>query len=124
MDFDPASGTYYRAFLQNLFFATLNQEAEQRDWRKKKDYPGSRDGNWGVTNLCRYADLLTDPTAFLGFLKKGIPFVNGGLFECLDDVYTQPRVRLDDFSEHRDNRLCLPDELFFGGERELDLSEV
>jgi type I restriction-modification system DNA methylase subunit len=123
-DFGPASGTYYRAFLQNLFFATLNQEAGRRGWRKKKDYSGSRDGNWGVTNLCRYADLLIDPAAFLALLQKGIPFVNGGLFECLDDVYREPRVRLDDFSEHKDNRLCLPNELFFGEERELDLSQV
>jgi hypothetical protein len=33
-------------------------------------------------------------------------------------------VRLDDFSDEKDNRLCLPNELFFGDEREVDLSAV
>jgi adenine-specific DNA-methyltransferase len=33
-------------------------------------------------------------------------------------------VRVDDFSEKKDNHLCLPNELFFGEERELDLSAV
>jgi adenine-specific DNA-methyltransferase len=57
-----------------------------------------------------------------------VPFVNGGLFDCLDRVYrnaeNQPNVRLDDFSEEKDNRLCIPNELFFGSEHAVDLSEV
>jgi len=124
-DVSPASGTYYRAFLQNLFFATLNKEREHRDWRKK--YSGSRDGNRGVTNLWRYQDLIVDPEQFESLLKDRIPFVNGGLFDCLDDVHDDgktPNVRLDDFSEEKDNELCLPNELFFGEEREVDLSSI
>jgi hypothetical protein len=58
-DFSPNAGTYYRAFMQNLFFATLNQEQERRGWRKK--YKGSRDGNRGVTNLWRYQALVSEP---------------------------------------------------------------
>ena len=34
-DPSPAAGTYYKAFLQNLFFGTLNQEQDRRGWRKK-----------------------------------------------------------------------------------------
>lgn len=121
-DPSPAAGTYYKAFLQNLFFATLNQEQDRRGWRKK--YQGSRDGNRGVTNLWRYQDLLTSPDKLEALLRDHIPFVNGGLFDCLDDTLKTPNVRLDDFSEERDNRLCLPNELFFGEEREIDLSAV
>jgi adenine-specific DNA-methyltransferase len=39
-DVTPKAGTYYRAFLQNLFFATLNQDPEKRGFRKK--YEGTR----------------------------------------------------------------------------------
>jgi adenine-specific DNA-methyltransferase len=121
-DTSPAAGTYYKAFLQNLFFATLNQEQERRGWRRK--YQGSRDGNRGVTNLWRYQDLLTSPDKLEALLRDRIPFVNGGLFDCLDDTLETANVRLDDFSEEKDNRLCLPNELFFGEERPVDLSAV
>lgn len=120
-DFSPGSGSYYRAFLQNLFFATLNQEPGRRGFRKR--YPGSRDGNRGATTLYRYADLLKDPEAFESKLSE-VPFVNGGLFDCLDDVHRQPNVRLDDFSEELKNGLHLPNELFFGEGREVDLTDA
>ncbi len=118
------SGTYYKAFLQNLFFATLNQEQNKRGFRRK--YEGTRNGNRGVTNLYRHADLLVDPDGFMQLLSQ-VPFVNGGLFDCLDTIYDQkgrPNIRLDDFSEERGNTLCLPNELFFGVEREVDLTDV
>lgn len=121
-DTSPTAGTYYKAFLQNLFFATLNQERERRGWRKK--YQGSRDGNRGVTSLWRYQELLTSPDQLEALLRDRIPFVNGGLFDCLDDPLKTPNVRLDDFSEERDNRLCLPNNLFFGEDRDVDLSAV
>ena len=68
--------------------------------------------------------LLTSPGKLEALLRDSIPFVNGGLFDCLDDTLKTPNVRLDDFSEEKDNRLCLPNELFFGEEREVDLSAV
>lgn len=120
-DFSPDSGTYYQAFLQNLFFATLNQERDNRGFRKK--YKGTRDGNRGITTLYRYADLLKTPDAFIEMLQA-VPFVNGGLFDCLDDVERKPNIRIDDFSEEKDNKLCLPNDLFYGEEREVDLSAV
>lgn len=124
-DFSPRAGTFYQAFLQNLFFATLNQEPEARGFRAKGDGPGNRDGNRGATNLLRYAALLKDPDAFVETLGE-VPFVNGGLFDCLDVVFGQkgtPDIRLDDFEE-KNNPLCLPNELFFGEYREVDLSEA
>lgn len=124
-DFSPKAGTYYQAFLQNLFFATLNQDPEKRGFRlKAKKFP---DPNRGVTNLYRYANHLKQPENLLEMFKS-VPFVNGGLFDCLDEVYQNkegsPNVRLDDFSEEKKNFLCIPNELFFGEERELDLSDV
>jgi len=124
-DFSPRSGTFYKAFLQNLFFASLNQEQDKRGFRKK--YEGSRDGNRGSTTLYRYADLLEDASEFLEKLRL-VPFVNGGLFDCLDEVFIQSEnkknVRLDDFSEERENHLCVPNELFFGTLTDVDLSEA
>ena len=63
---------------------------------------------------------------FESFLDK-VPFVNGGLFDCLDDVYRktedQPTIRLDGFSDNPRESLTLPNELFFGNEQHADLSE-
>jgi hypothetical protein len=125
-DFSSPAGTFYRAFVQNLFFATLNQERDKRDWRQGKG-TGFYDRNRGVTNLYRYQDIVREPQALLGILKS-VPFVNGGLFDCLDVVYEKKEnktdLRLDDFSDEKGNQLCIPNELFFGEEREVDLSAV
>ncbi len=125
------AGTYYRAVLQNLFFATLNQEMDARGFRRKSKAASGRDGNRGATGLFRYADLLTDSDALLDQLAT-VPFLNGGLFDCLDRVFTtaektaQERedVRLDDFSEEKSNTLHLPNDLFFGGDRWVDLTHI
>lgn len=114
-DFAADNGIFYKAVLQNLFFATLNQEISKRKFRRKNQ-SGGRDGNRGVTNLYRCRKAFHDPDAFVEMLKQ-VPFINGGLFDCLDQVFkkheNRPNVRLDDFSEEKDNALCLPNELFF-----------
>ena len=69
---------YYRAVLQNLFFATLNTEIDKREFSK-----ANRRTHRDPTKY-RYHDLLTAPDDFLAKLKT-VPFVNGGLFDCLDD---------------------------------------
>jgi len=116
---------YYKAILQNLFFATLNQEMDKRAFRKRNKHPGGRDPHHGITNLYRYEDYFTDPSAFLELMRT-IPFLNGGLFECLDKVYrteeNRPNERIDGFSDHPKNPLQVPDFLFFGEERVVDLS--
>ncbi len=129
-DASPKAGTYYRAVLQNLFFATLNQEMDKRGFRRKSA-TGHRDGNRGVTGLFRYAALLADPDALTTRLDE-IPFLNGGLFDCLDRVYTTAEkkahgaedVRLDDFSKEKSNQLHLPNDLFFGHDRLVDLTHI
>ncbi len=79
-----------------------------------------------MTNLYRYHDAFRNPDAFVERLKA-VPFINGGLFDCLDEVFRNAEnklnVRLDDFSEEKDSPLCLPNELFFGEERNVDLSQ-
>lgn len=123
-DSRPSSGTYYKAVLQNLFFATLNREVNKRGFRDKK-ITGRYDKNRGVTTLYRYEELLSDQAGLLKLFDK-VPFVNGGLFDCLDDVYRktehQSTIRLDGFSDNPRESLTLPNELFFGKEQHADLS--
>lgn len=118
---------FYKAILQNLFFATLNQQIGKRQFRNRNKDPHGRDPHRGITNLYRYEDLFTDQKAFLQLVER-IPFLNGGLFECLDQVYRseehRPDVRIDGFSDHPKNPLSVPDYLFFGDERTVDLSNA
>ena len=118
------SGNYYQAILQNLFFATLNREPENRDFRDKKT-TGRYDGNRGIYTLYRYEDLLTSRQALLGLLAQ-VPFINGGLFDCLDQVFKKAEqrqtLRLDGFSDNPHESVTIPNQLFFGDAR-ADLSE-
>ncbi|HEY3966342.1 MAG TPA: Eco57I restriction-modification methylase domain-containing protein, partial [Planctomycetaceae bacterium] len=116
----PRSSTYYQAILQNLFFATLNQEMGQREFRKDNQ-------NFMAHTLYRYRRHLKDTDETLR-LFAGIPFMNGGLFECLDKqlgTKEKPKyLRIDGFSDRDDNQLAVPNELFFCEERQVDLSEA
>jgi hypothetical protein len=109
---------FYKAILQNLFFATLNTEMDKRGWAKDEQ-------NFMAHSLYRYRDLFQKPDVALS-LFKNIPFLNGGLFECLDKDLgesARPRyVRIDGFSRRPDSQPVVPDFLFFGSEREEDLS--
>ena len=114
---------YYKAILQNLFFATLNQEMntlEKPDNRKFR-----REGqNYNITSLYRYERYFAEPDQALK-LFESIPFLNGGLFECLDkSAKDNPRkiLRVDGFSDRDDVPLRVPDSLFFSGERNEDLN--
>ena len=56
---------------------------------------------------------------------KTIPFLNGGLFECLDAPSKEDAtqiLRVDGFSDRNDNPLYVPNELFFSDERTVDLN--
>lgn len=127
-DFDPTSKDtrFYKAILQNLFFAALNQPVNEREFRKE----GRQHRN--ITNLMRYQSLFRDPDAFVAELKAVVPFMNGGLFECLDKPHPKLKgpqggdviLYEDGFSDRKDNALKLPDELFFGDEQTINLSDV
>ena len=104
-------GTYYKAILQNLFFATLNQEIELREFQNTDD----RSQN----NVYKYKSLISEIDEFEGLVNR-IPFVNGGLFDCLDELNGNKSKYLDGFSENIENKLCIPNELFWGQEIEID----
>jgi hypothetical protein len=109
---------YYRAILQNLFFATLSTEMDKRKW-------ASEEQNFMAHSLYRFKDCFQKPATALN-LFKSIPFLNGGLFECLDrdlGEEKKPRyIRIDGFSRRADSQPIVPDFLFFGPEKEIDLS--
>ena len=110
--------SYYRAVLQNLFFATLNTEIGRRGF-----------SNVGPSthrsfSLYRYRDEMSDPDSLM-LLFKETPFINGGLFDCLDseESTTWGGYRIDCFSDNRDHSglLSIPNRLFFGPTGLIDL---
>ena len=112
----PDTTDYYRAVLQNLFFATLNTEIDRRCFGNER-VPARR-----AINEYRYRDLLTDPEAFVKKLET-VPFVNGGLFDCLDDFAATAAGRrlIDAFTDNpiQGEDLCVPAHLFLDPEKGL-----
>ncbi len=128
---DKNGSTYYKAILQNLFFATLNLEMN-------KDKPDSRkfvqreDGFHSDQHLqpaYRYARFFKEPEQALA-LFENIPFLNGGLFENLDceteEAGKRVIKRIDCFSDHPQNeeKLKVPDEIFFSELKKVDQCDV
>ncbi|MEA3496856.1 MAG: transposase, partial [Bacteroidota bacterium] len=115
---------YYRAILQNLFFATLNKEMGKREFRKDKQHQN-------VTNLMRYQSYFKNPDYFVQLMEDIVPFMNGGLFECLDKPHETIKgkkggdkiIYIDGFSDRLDNTLVVPDYLFFDVDEDVDLSD-
>ena len=108
-DYDRESGdSYYRAVLQNLFFATLNTEIEKRQF--------SKENNSGHRNFSRYRykKEISDPDSLLDLFAK-TPFINGGLFDCLDSFKApvDGGYRIDCFSDVDCGKLSIPNRIFF-----------
>ena len=144
-----AQGNYYKAILQNLFFATLNTETadEDEDGNKQRVWRAAagpkRMEKYLIHTAYRYKGDFKDPEAALALFRK-VPFLNGGLFECLDKLVTpedikrdptlaglvvtegkQTVLRADGFSERPENPMHIPNALFFGeGKDEVDLNDV
>ena len=101
--------SYYRAILQNLFFATLNTEIGQRRFRNL---------GWGDHDnfsVYRYRNEIADPSSLLGMFAQ-TPFINGGLFDCLDNFDVPNGIRMDCFTDNPKRRAgySIPNRLFFG----------
>lgn len=127
-EFNPESDTqnnYYRAILQNLFFATLNQEVNKRDFAEDKDFFSNRATN-SIKNLYRYeSEFKCENTAKIMELFKQIPFLNGGLFECLDNKKKDGKnYDWDGFSRNPKRQAKVPNMLFFAKDTKVDLSDV
>lgn len=117
---------YYKAILQNLFFAMLNSpittekstELSERHFRNgRSDYDNNK--------LMRYESYFKNPQQFVDLANRTVPFLNGGLFDCLDEK--DKNLYYDGFSDREvvKKALIVPDYLFFGEEvgKNIDLSE-
>ena len=115
-NYDRDNGdSYYRAVLQNLFFATLNTEIDQRGFSKV------REATHRNFSLYRYEQEIVDPKKLLALFER-TPFINGGLFDCLDseEATGNGGYRIDCFSDNVTNPkrkeygiLSIPNRLFF-----------
>lgn len=132
-EFDPESeksSTYYQAILQNLFFATLNQRMGKdgngktyRGFAADEGFLKNRQ-TYDVNNLYRYEELFAVSQEEILKAFEDIPFLNGGLFECLDraDESTGKKKYIDGFSRNSKKRPHVPNRLFFDSGETADLS--
>lgn len=117
---------YYKAILQNLFFAMLNSPItkEGESELSERHFRSGR-GDYDNNKLMRYESMFKNPQLFIDLANKTVPFLNGGLFDCLDDKDNGNYV--DGFSDREvvKRALIVPDYLFFGEEvgKDIDLSE-
>lgn len=119
-DIDPASSTYYRSILQNLFFATLSTKKEERQFRDEKRFNKGWNKDFGNQYVFRFHNLFARPEKIKDYFAD-IPFLNGGLFECLDDGRND--VYIDGFTERKkEYQPQVPNFLFFSGEKKADLN--
>lgn len=117
--YDRETGdSYYRTVLQNLFFATLNTEINRRGFSARIQVTHRN------FSLYRHQAEMTDPDALCALFGQ-TPFINGGLFDCLDTEASTSDggYRIDCFSDHPDHRdlLSIPNRLFFGLNGLIDL---
>ncbi len=128
VDLSPDSPTYYLAILQNLFFATLNTPINQRKFRREERYKGYLNKDYMNHTYFRHHSLFKNPEE-MERLFKDIPFLNGGLFECLDkrrddeSNETGRELRVDGFSDDPKKQPDVPNFLFFSDEIEVDLNK-
>lgn len=116
----PADSTYYQAILQNLFFATLN--TPMGDERGFKDDHGGYNPGYMVHTRYRYKSAFQDAEQVLAWFAK-VPFLNGGLFECLDTRDNNQELRIDGFSDVESKRAKVPNLLFFADWQRVNLDD-
>ena len=139
IDYDEPS-SFYKAILQNLFFATLNRPIVERSFRNTTN-GAANSTNYLVTNIYRYQGYFTDSDEDkIIALFARTPFLNGGLFECLDreasekekqaydkDQTIRPvrsAMRMDGFSDRADNELVFHNHLFFKNDEQDDKQDL
>ena len=108
-DYNRDTGdSYYRAVLQNLFFATLNTEIGKRKFSTEKNATHRNFSRY------RYKSQISHPDKLLELFAQ-TPFINGGLFDCLDseEATEGGGYRIDCFSDRHYKRLSIPNRLFF-----------
>jgi hypothetical protein len=103
LNYNDANGsTYYKAILQNLFFATLNTPLKDDNRTFVRRQTGNQD-------YYRYQRFFRNKDRFLE-LTRDIPFLNGGLFDNLDKRIAKgdsEDVFIDCFTNHQNNESLL-----------------
>lgn len=136
------ANNYYLAILQNLFFATLNVEmGKNRKWANTEGeaFQGKQTDRL-VHGVYRHAELFSDAEQ-AKLLFDQVPFLNGGLFECLDrellkhdlnnfDLVQRANkegkalvLRVDGFSRRPEVQPQVPNKIFFGHGESVDLND-
>jgi hypothetical protein len=117
--FDVAAdkNTFYTAILQNLFFATLNVPINERKWIEGKKRNKAQIGD---PLIYRFEKEFENSTDVIENIFMKIPFLNGGLFDCLDD--RKNNVFIDGFTKSIENQPKMPNFIFFGKQSNVDLS--
>lgn len=123
LDTRNTDSVYCKAILQNLFFATLNTEMDAPGQQPNRRFSRQERDDHMIHTVWRHERLIHDKRTFQA-LFKDIPFLNGGLFECLDDREGTQETRIDGFSDTPKSQPVVPDFLFFGPEHETDLSDA
>jgi adenine-specific DNA-methyltransferase len=118
-NFDEKSknNIFYKAILQNLFFATLNVPIDDRKWIDGKKRNKAQIGD---PLIYRYEKEFFDSEDVINNIFMKIPFLNGGLFDCLDDRKND--IFIDGFTKNEKKQPKLPNYLFFGEQKAIDLS--
>ena len=120
-DANNTASNYYKAILQNLFFATLNTEMDPPTGPAIRRFSRQVRDDHMIHAVWRHEKIIADKRTFQA-LYKDIPFLNGGLFECLDDRDGTQEKRIDGFSDTPKSQPVVPDVLFFGKECDVNLS--
>jgi adenine-specific DNA-methyltransferase len=121
---------YYKVVLQNMFFATLSVRMTERKFVKKYE-SDFRSKDFGNQYAYRHYKQVQN-AEFIQQLFENVPFLNGGLFECLDKVerdenkkvIAETEKRIDGFSETQYKQAKVPDVLFFGEKANKGLVEI
>ena len=111
-----------------MFFATLNRAIEDEQGNKRKFATNIKKD---IKTLYRYAEMFNISENDVVTLFSEVPFLNGGLFECLDKTKTidgvEQAYNYDGFSRNDKrfadgryrNRAIIPNNLFFDSEKGL-----
>ena len=114
-DYDAQGGdSYYRCILQNLFFGTLNTPVVDRkfaiDAGDKADDTNASGFSYKFVNEIEQVEDLRESF-------HNSPFVNGGLFDCLDEYGDNGEAVkvIDCFSDNPEHsgQMSIPNRLFF-----------
>jgi hypothetical protein len=116
-DTNSDKNSYYKAILQNLFFATLNVPIDDRKWIDGKKRNKAQHGD---PLIYRYENEFTNSEDAIENIFMQIPFLNGGLFDCLDD--RENEIFIDGFTKNEKKQPKFPNFVFFGTREDVDLS--